>query len=69
MKLKGILSETFTNLFADDIDSALLLNIASGSSVSPEVEKCLLELAKREEELCIEFTSRFEKNNKNKLHF
>ena len=58
LKLKEILTETFINPFGDDVDPALLLNIASGSPVSSEVEKCLLCVVKRGEDLHSEFTSR-----------
>ena len=69
MKLKDILTQTFINPFGDDVDSELLLNIASGSPVSSEVETCLLGVVKRGTELYREFTSRFDSNNENKLTF
>ena len=47
LKLELILTETFINPFGDDVDPALLLNIASGSPVSSEVEKCLLGVVKK----------------------
>ena len=68
LKLKHVLSETFINPFADDVDPTSLLNIASGSPVSPEVEKCLLGVPKRGEELYDEFTSRFNKESGNTLN-
>ena len=69
LKLKEILTETFINPFGDDVDPALLLNIASGSPVSSEVEKSLLCVVKRGEDLHSEFTSRFEVGSENKLNF
>ena len=68
-KLKQILGETFINPFADDVDPASLINIASGSPVSSEVEKGLLGISKREIDLFEENTSRFEKNSGDKLNF
>ena len=68
LKLKHVLSETFINPFDDDVDPTSLLNIASGSPVSPEVEKCLLGVPKRGEELYDEFTSRFNKESGNTLN-
>ena len=65
LKLKDILTQTFINPFGDDVDSALLLNVASGSPVSPEVEKCLLSVAKRGEELYNEFTARIQAKGEN----
>ena len=68
LKLKHVLSETFINPFDDDVDPTSLLNIASGSPVSPEVEQCLLGVPKRGEELYDEFTFRFNKECGNTLN-
>ena len=38
LKLKEILTETFINPFGNDVDPALLLNIASGSPVSSDMK-------------------------------
>ena len=58
LKLKDILTNTFINPFADDLDPDLLLNIASGCPTSEVIAKCLLGLNERGQQLYTEFESR-----------
>ena len=69
MKLRDILTNTFINPFADDVDPAKLLNIASGVPVSAAVEKCLLGVNKKAIGLFAQFSSRLDKDGKNEKHF
>ena len=64
LDLKKILTATFINPFSDDIDLALLTNIASGFPESSKVEMCLLGVVNRGE-----FSSRFEVGSDNIVNF
>ena len=60
IKLKDILTNTFLNPFAGNLDVDKLFNIASGCPTSEEASKCLLGIEQRGIELYSEFKDRLD---------
>ena len=53
-----ILTNTFLNPFASDLDESKLYNIASGCPISDEAANCLLGIKSRGEILYLDFQKR-----------